>query len=292
MTSGIGAIPANSADSPQGDKNTLVAYTHTLTSRLVNDFRIGYHTVNEANLGFFLNNGLLDAGSQLGIPGYDADVRYNNPGLPIFSITGFAGVQSGNANWTQGDSTFQMSNVLAYSRGAHNMRAGFDLRRLGTQRGTFNERRGMFTFNGQITGYAPADFMLGLPQRVTTPADRIINDIISWRNGFFVNDNWQLNRKTTLNLGLRYELQLVPYTVNGNASLLNREQTAIVPATPTPGFKFHDANLKDFAPRLGVAYRATEKTVVRAGFGIYYNPNHFNNFTLLTNNPPFTNVFV
>ena len=292
VTSGIGAIPANSSDSPQGDKNTLVAYTHTLTPRLVNDFRIGYHTVNEANLGFFLNNGLLDAGSQLGIPGYDADVRYNNPGLPIFSITGFAGVQSGNANWTQGDSTFQMSNVLAYSRGAHNMRAGFDLRRLGTQRGTFNERRGMFTFNGQITGYAPADFMLGLPQRVTTPADRIINDIISWRNGFFVNDTWQLNRKTTLNLGLRYELQLVPYTVNGNASLLNREQTAIVPETPTPGFKFHDANLKDFAPRLGVAYRATEKTVVRAGFGIYYNPNHFNNFTLLTNNPPFTNVFV
>ena len=292
VTSGIGAIPANSADSPQGDKNTLVAYTHTLTPRLVNDFRIGYHTVNEANLGFFLNNGLLDAGSQLGIPGYDADVRYDNPGLPIFSITGFAGVQSGNANWTQGDSTFQMSNVLAYSRGAHNMRAGFDLRRLGTQRGTFNERRGMFTFNGQISGYAPADFMLGLPQRVTTPADRIINDIISWRNGFFVNDTWQLNRKTTLNLGLRYELQLVPYTVNGNASLLNREQTAIVPATPTPGFKFHDANLKDFAPRLGVAYRATEKTVVRAGFGIYYNPNHFNNFTLLTNNPPFTNVFV
>ncbi len=111
-----------------------------------------------------------------------------------------------------------MSNVLAYSRGAHNIRAGFDLRRLGTQRGTFNERRGMFTFNGQISGYAAADFILGLPQRVTTPADRVINDILSWRNGFFVNDTWQLNRKMTVNLGLRYELQLVPYTVNGNAS--------------------------------------------------------------------------
>ncbi|MGH9159516.1 MAG: carboxypeptidase regulatory-like domain-containing protein [Vicinamibacteraceae bacterium] len=289
---GLGVIPANSSDTPQSDHNTLVAYTHTLTPRLVNDFRIGYHTVTESNLGYFLNNNLLDAGSQLGIPGFDADVRYGNPGLPIFSITGFSGVQSGNANWTQGDATFQMSNVLAYTRGTHNIRTGFDLRRLGTERGTFNERRGLFTFNGQITGYAPADFMLGYPQRVTTPADQVINDIRGWRNGFFVNDAWQVSRKVTLNVGLRYELQLVPYTVNGNASMLNEDQTAIIPERPTPGFKFHDPNLLDFAPRVGIAYRATEKTVVRAGFGIYYNPNHFNNFTLLTNNPPFTTQFL
>jgi Carboxypeptidase regulatory-like domain/TonB dependent receptor-like, beta-barrel len=290
--SGLNAIPVNSTDTPQTDHNTLVAYTHTFSPNLVNDFRIGYHSVEQGNLGYFLNNNLLDAGAKLGIPGFDGDVRYSNPGLPIFSITGFSGVQSGNANWTQGDSTFQMSNVLSYNRGTHNIRSGFDLRKLGTERGTFNERRGMFIFNGQMTGYAPADFMLGLPRQVNTPADKVINDIVGWRNGFFVNDTWQSTRNLTLSLGLRYELQLVPYTVNGNASELNADQTAIIPATPTPGFKFHDANLKDFAPRLGATYRVSEKTVVRAGFGIYYNPNHFNNFTLLTNNPPFTNVFV
>ena len=183
FSSGIDAIPVNSTDTPQTDHNILVAYTHTLTPNLVNDFRIGHHTVEQGNLGFFLNNNLLDAGAQLGISGFDADVRYNNPGLPIFSITGFSGVQSGNANWTQGDSTFQMSNVLAYTRGAHNIRTGFDLRRLGTERGTFNERRGMFIFNGQMTGYAPADFMLGIPRQVNTPADKVINDIVGWRNG-------------------------------------------------------------------------------------------------------------
>ena len=73
--------------------------------------------------------------------------------------------------------------------------------------------------------------------------------------------------------------------------MLNADQTADQSGTPTPGFKFHDANLKDFAPRIGLAYRAREKTAV-AGFGIYYNLNHFNNFTLLTNNPPFTNARV
>src|SRR4029079_18948831 len=55
---------------------------------------------------------------------------------------------------------------------------------------------------------------------------------------------------------------------------------------PVKGFKFTEANNKDWAPRLGATYRISEKTVVRAGFGIYYNPNQMNSFTFLTNNPP------
>ena len=55
---------------------------------------------------------------------------------------------------------------------------------------------------------------------------------------------------------------------------------------PFEGFKFHEANYKDIAPRLGATYRLGDKTVVRAGYGIYYNPNQMNSFTFLTNNPP------
>jgi hypothetical protein len=53
------------------------------------DFRIGHHSVDQGNLGYFLNNNMLDAGAKLGIPGFDGDVRFNNPGLPIFTITRF-----------------------------------------------------------------------------------------------------------------------------------------------------------------------------------------------------------
>jgi hypothetical protein len=61
----------------------------------------------------------------------------------------------------------------------------------------------------------------------------------------------------------------------------------IIPTTlPSKGFKFHEPNKKDFAPRIGATYRLGEKTVVRAGFGIYFNPNQMNSFTFLTNNPP------
>src|SRR5262249_27385063 len=86
----------------------------------------------------------------------------------------------------------------------------------------------------------------------------------------------------------RYELPTVPYSVNGFHTELNPQQTQLVPAiVPQPGFQFIAANHKDWAPRIGFAYRLTSKTVFRGGYGIYYNPNQTNSFTFLNGNPPF-----
>ncbi len=80
-------------------------------------------------------------------------------------------------------------------------------------------------------------------------------------------------------------------TYDGLATMLAEDFETIIPATlPSPGFEFHEANYKDIAPRLGATYRLSEKTVLRAGFGIYYNPNQMNSFTFLTNNPPLAAV--
>ena len=106
--------------------------------------------------------------------------------------------------------------------------------------------------------------------------------VAEWRDGFFVLDNWQVSRKVTVNYGIRYELPTVPYSVNGYHTELNAQQTLLVPANPPqPGFKFIYPNHKDWAPRVGVAYRLTSKTVFRGGYGIYYNPNQTNSFTFL-----------
>ncbi len=70
-----------------------------------------------------------------------------------------------------------------------------------------------------------------------------------------------------------------------------RTQRRIIPTTfPAVGFEFTEANYKDIAPRLGATYRLGDKTVLRAGYGIYYNPNQMNSFTFLTNNPPLAAV--
>lgn len=166
--------------------------------------------------------------------------------------------------------------------------AGAEFRKLITGREAGNSPRGTFTFNNSYTGYAPASFVLGLPQTLVTPLRQVRGVVAECRDGFFVLDNWQASRKLTLNYGVRYELPTVPYSVNGFHTLLNAEQTAVRPDNPPqPGLKFIAPNHKSWAPRLGFAYRLTNKTVVRGGFGIYYNPNQTNSFTFLNGNPPF-----
>jgi hypothetical protein len=288
----MNAIPAAGTGGPNINHNTLVAYTHTLTNRLLNDFRIGYHRVNDDAQNYFHINGLADAGSNLGIPGFDGDVRYNNAGIPTFTLTGFSGLGGGGTNWYQFDKTFQFANVLAYTRGSHNIRAGIDARRLETGRRAANNPRGGFTFNGDMTGYSVADLILGLPRNVTTPVNQLQGHVGGWRTGTFINDTWQATRNLTVNLGLRYELDTPVQTYEGFASMLNADQTALIPTSfPAKGFKFHEPNHKDFAPRVGMAYRFGEKTVFRSGYGIYFNPNQMNTFTFLTNNPPLAAEF-
>ena len=285
------AIPVQVVSQPRVNKNTVVSYTHTLRSNLLNDLRIGYHRVDFDTLNYFSLNGVADAGTGLGIPGFNGDVKFNNPGVPSVNISNFSGLGSGGTNWYQFDTTFQMSNVLAYIRGSHNIRTGFDLRRMATGRRAANDPRGRFDFTGDISGYSVADFMLGLPRTVIPPTDQIQGHVGGWRNGFFVNDVWQASRNLTLSLGLRYELNTPVQTYAGLASMLDEDFETIIPSSfPAKGFEFTKPNNKDIAPRLGATYRLGENTVVRAGFGTYYNPNQMNSFTFLTNNPPLAAV--
>jgi Carboxypeptidase regulatory-like domain len=293
------ALPVGAVSQPRVNHNWLGTYTHTLRPNLLNDLRIGYHRIDFDTVNPFYVNGPSDAGTSLGIPGFDGDTRFDNPGIPSINISNFTGFGGGGTNWFQFDTTFQLSNVMAYNRGAHNVRFGLDLRRLATGRRAANDPRGLFNFNGDITaipgnttsGYAMADFMLGLPRTVIPPTDQIQGHVGGWRNGFFVNDEWQASRNLTVSLGLRYEINTPVQTYAGLASMLAEDFETIIPASfPAEGFKFHEPNYKDFGPRLGATYRLGEKTVLRAGFGIYYNPNQMNSFTFLTNNPPIAAV--
>jgi hypothetical protein len=295
LNTSIGAIPATGVTQPRVNKNTLVTYTHTLKPNLFNDFRIGYHRLDFDTLNQFSVSGQNGAGTSLGIPGFDGDTRYGNPGLPSVNVSTFSSLATSGTNWYQFDTTVQASEVLAWNRGTHNVRTGFDLRRLATGRRAANDPRGLFSFTGDISGYAMADFMLGLPRTVIPATDQIQGHVGGWRNGFFINDNWQARRNLTLSLGLRYERDTPVQTYAGVASMLAENFLTIIPSStlsgyPVKGFKFTEANNKDWAPRLGATYRLSEKTVLRAGYGIYYNPNQMNSFTFLTNNPPLAAV--
>lgn len=282
-------IPVNGTTTPTDTMNYGVGYTHTLTPNLVNDLRVGRNFFKTATVNPFSVAGNKTAGTELGIPGFNGDSIFDNPGIPDFNITGFNGLVSGSTNWYQNDSTNQLSDQISWNRGSHNIMAGLEFRRLATGRAAVNSSRGTFTFNGTQSGYAPADFVLGNPVSFATAGPLIRGRVASWRNGFFVLDKWQASRKLTINYGLRYELPLVPYTINGVASILNADQSALI--VGTPGMRLIAPNHDNWAPRLGIAYRFNEKTVFRAGGGIYYNPNQTNSYTFLNTNPPWSPIF-
>ena len=190
--SNLEAVPVTGITQPRINKNTLVSYTHTLSPNLHNDFRIGYHRIDFDTLNYFSVNGVAVGRHRA----RHSRLRRRHalqatPASRASTSPTSAGLGGGGTNWFQFDTTFQMSNVLAYTRGSHNVRAGFDLRKLATGRRAANDPRGRFDFTGDITGYSVADFMLGLPRTVIPPTDQIQGHVGHWRNGFFVNDVWQ-----------------------------------------------------------------------------------------------------
>ena len=288
------ASPYNGWEQPVGDRNWVVGYTRIFSSSIVNDFRYGNQKTTIDSLNFFTPGSRFPAtaGTDLGIPGYTTSA--SNPGLPSLGIANYmpiGGGSMGSTNWYQNDATHQISNTTSFLKSAHTIAVGIDSRKVITNRTANNNPRGGFGFNGQLTGYAPADYMLGLPQNITTPGPLYPGGGQQWRYGFFVQDKWQVSNRLTLTLGLRYELPIVPQSTTGNGTILNAAQNAFIPGTVPSKIPYHGGDHNNFAPRFGFAYRMPSKLVLRGGFGIYYNPNHMNSFTLATTNPPFSTIF-
>ena len=288
------ASPYNGNVQPVGDRNWVVGYTRIFSSAIVNDFRYGNQRTTIDSENFFTPGGRYPAtaGSEIGIPGFSTSA--SNPGLPRLSTANYIDIGGGrmsSTNWYQQDATHQISNTTSFLKSAHNIAAGIDSRKVITNRAANNDPRGGFGFNGQLSGYAPADYMLGLPQSITTPGPLVSGGGEQWRYGFFVQDKWQVSNRLTLTLGIRYELPIVAQSTTGNGTILNREQTAFIPGTVPQKIPYHQADRNNWAPRFGFAYRMPSKFVIRGGFGIYYNPNQMNSFTLATTNPPFSTIF-
>jgi outer membrane receptor protein involved in Fe transport len=283
--------PFNGFNQLVTDHNFVIGYTQTLTTNAVNDFHFGrqYTTIDEVN--FFASSGNANAGSEIGIPGYPSSE--SNPGVPNIAITGYDSVGGIGASTplTQQDITWQGSDVFNWVHGAHSISTGAEIRKIITNRSANNNVRGSFSLTGQYSGDGAADFLLGIPASITTPGPLYPGGAEEYRNGFFITDKWQVNPNLTLTLGLRYELTTAPQSTTGNGTILDPTNTHFIPATVPSKIPFNNTNYLNFAPRVGFAYRATEKWVVRGGYGIYYNPNHLNDYTLTSTNPPFSTIY-
>lgn len=278
--------PAPGSDPGLGDtrvQNTSVGHTLTLSPSLLLDGVFGFQRQDQVVRGQDFG---IDFSSRLGIPGIGgADPR--EKGFPNISINGYTG--TGVPGWMpleRIEESFTTSHNLRWIKGSHNFAFGFDgvLHRMNHwQPELGGGPRGVFTFNGGVTaatgtfnnfnGYGA--FLLGLPSNVSKSIQYILATTREWQFGFYAQDRWQVNRKLTITAGIRYE----NYPLMGRAAGKGIER--LDPELNTvflggrgnvPRNNGFTVSKLLFAPRLGIAYRLDDKTVIRTGYGLTYSP--------------------
>jgi hypothetical protein len=140
-----------------------------------------------------------------------------------------------------------------------------------------------------IAGNGAAAYMLGYPRTVLTPEGVPLSKVRQWRYGIYFQDDWKVSSKLTLNLGVRYDLFLIPDEVNGVSRTLRFDMGPRPVLYPEVNQEAQDLWLNEYnyvSPRFGLAYRFNDKTVFRGGYGIFYTAAQFDNVNILQLNPP------
>jgi carboxypeptidase family protein/TonB-dependent receptor-like protein len=302
---GTGAnVPGFGFDQQNNVRVIALRDVHVFTTNVLNEVRLGYNR--------HFNNFVPEE------PLHDADLdifRANSaelPGLPLIRIAPAAG---GVIIGTSPDiapatpSVFTFADTLSLQLGRHTLRTGAEIRR---NQVIFTAER--FT-RGQIDFNNFDEFLVGTSSLFSTIGNGIGNrDQRAWDYNFFVQDDWKLSSRWTLNLGLRYELDLPPYEASGrtadfdsalyqppdpgtptgppSAGFIQGENVApqfALPGLPTVSkYLLHSIDRNDFAPRIGFAYSplASGTLAVRGGYGIYPSQATFAYLSAAVTLPP------
>ncbi len=267
-----------------------VGGTYTLSARMLFDGNVGFtrQRLGAQNVDIDRNYGLDD----LKIPGTNGSDRLQG-GYPRFNIVGFSALGNPNVSnpFLFRDHQFTVTANLGYIRGAHSFRFGYDYQYLTINhfqpQAAFGPRGG-FNFNGQLTalngGAAPnlynsfGDFVLGQANGLGKDVQYLNPATVRMpSHGFYARDNWQVNRKLTVNYGIRYEIY--PFGRRDNSGFgrydVATDRVIVGGLGGNPTNSGVDVGKGQLAPRLGLAYRLNDKTVVRVGFGISIDPNSF-----------------
>lgn len=252
--------------------------THVFSPTIVNEFRTGW---NEREPNFNVQQGTFDVPT-IAISGFSPDFGAAN-NIPQFFAR----------------HTYQVSNQLSWSKGAHALKIGGEFRH-GRENSDFQANtRGTYNFS-DLTDFlddapfsqsALVDPTTGLP--IGTPRHFRVNE---W--ALYVQDDWKVTPRFTLNLGLRYENFRPPYEPDGIQSnvqlgagndIFERLSTASIVVYPE-GADIYQPDDNNFAPRFGFAWDPTGGGVwaIRGGYGISYNRIFMNVTSNIKFNPPFS----
>ena len=268
-------LPQWQANVPSNVQMFNGAWTWTPGSAWVNDARAGYSYLRAQTLSGDV--GMIPANAWP--TGYGLNTGVTNPlygGLPEIDIGGFqsylgAGRRTG---WRGPEGNASFVDSVSYLRGKHAFKFGFDFVDVVYDNNAYNRANGQIKFNDLPS------FLQGTPKSGTIlVGDPNLYARAHWYAAF-IQDDWRLTTRVTLNLGLRWEYTGSPveahnYEGSFNPNVNPATTFAVQQVGPgAPLTSFYKADYKDVSPRLGVAWdvRGNGKTVVRAGASILRNP--------------------
>jgi hypothetical protein len=287
--------------------NANISYVHNFTSRIISTVNYTFSRNRNLLSPFFAYRDNVAA--RLGIQGVSTDPL--NWGPPSLNFTNFAGLSDGAASLTRNQTSAASASLLWVYK-THNLSFGAGYRRQQNNRYSDPNGRGTFTFNGYATsliaggaavagtGFDLADFLLGKPGTATV---RYGNPSLYFRGSvwnLYMQDDWRVTSRFSVNYGLRWDYQtpvrelynrLVNLRIAPNFTAI----TAVQPGETDPltGRPYPAALMNpdrdNFSPRLGIAWRPSAKrsTVLRAGYGLYYNTSVYSNVaSQMSQQPP------
>lgn len=288
-------FPTDDARQALRGQNALIAHNHIFGPRTVNEARIGFtRFIQNETQG---RTGVSNVAAELGMQGL---CEFPSCwGIPQMSVVGFAqfgedGGQSVSGPRAWRNEAFQFQDSIYHTKGAHSLKAGLIVRR---HRDNFPEAiypRGVYSFNGFLTGQPFGDYLLGYPRNIQASIDIFSPHFRYTVLEPWFQDDWRVNTELTINFGLRWEWQGRPVSRDGTISTVyfdngvGRLLTGKNPSPLPPALAYNDNN--NFAPRIGLAYSPKflrGKTVIRSAYGIFYQREAANTWVDLAINDPF-----
>ena len=293
----VGRGPGVPGPADQPVKQVVLSDTHLVSPTKINEFRVGW---TRLDLRSFNPNFGKNVSDEIGIPGSNVAGDDLTSGLAIIRVGGFRDLGgNGFSPAVIVSDNYQFSDTFNIISGRHSIKFGGEFRRLRYNALQSNALRGDMRFNGNFTvnpssrggtGLGGADALLGKP---INGFIRFINGTRGYRRkeiAFHLQDTYKVNDRLTLNLGVRYDNYLGwPWTEVADRQYNFIRELGTVAQVGSGGVPWrsgHPGDNNNFSPRVGIAYKVTEKTVFRFGYGLYYSTGQLDTTRNLGANPP------
>lgn len=247
-------------------QSMALGLTNIFSPTVILEIHGGFNRQVQSRVPFASGN--KDISAELGIP---ASSDPKDFGHPLIDIAGFSTIGDRGYQKRAG-TTGQVAASVSYTATSHTIRTGLDLRRILFNAGS-NVREAIH-FSGLWTGNAFADFLLGLPSQTThDPTDSFRYHSLNSYN-WFVQDDYTVSTRLTLNLGLRYEYNTPDVEKQNRMAQINVQTFQYELAAQNGASRsLYNPDKNNFGPRVGFAFRpeGNGKSVFRGGYGVFYD---------------------